>query len=186
MLGLAKIIENMEVGHNVMHAQWDWMRDPNIQSNTWEWDSVCPSDQWKHSHNVIHHTWTNVLGKDPDVGYGILRVTPQQPWEPRYLAQPITNFLLMLLFEWGVAAHDLEADKLISGEKSLSSVRPMLRRIAWKASRQLLKDYVLLAGTGRTRHAAVRLRFRARRRADDACSCVHFGGARQCPRESHP
>src|SRR5689334_22262741 len=32
MLGLAKILENMEIGHNVMHAQWDWMRDPDIQS----------------------------------------------------------------------------------------------------------------------------------------------------------
>jgi linoleoyl-CoA desaturase len=143
MLALAKIIENMEIGHNVMHAQWDWMRDPNIQSNTWEWDSVCPSDQWKHSHNVVHHTWTNVLGKDPDVGYGVLRVTPAQPWAPKYLAQPLTNVLLMLAFEWGVAAHDLEPHKLLSGEKELKSVRPMLRRIAWKAQRQLLKDYVL-------------------------------------------
>ncbi len=143
MLAVAKIVENMEIGHNVMHAQWDWMRDPNIQSNTWEWDNVCPSDQWKHSHNVVHHTWTNVLGRDPDIGYGILRVTPVQPWEPKYLAQPIANFLLMMLFEWGVAAHDLDAQKLVSGEKSLSSVRPMLRRIAWKASRQVLKDYLL-------------------------------------------
>src|SRR5690348_13967666 len=24
-LGVAKIIENMEIGHNVMHGQWDWM-----------------------------------------------------------------------------------------------------------------------------------------------------------------
>jgi linoleoyl-CoA desaturase len=143
MLGLAKIIENMEIGHNVMHAQWDWMHDPNVQSNTWEWDNVCPSDQWKHSHNVVHHTWTNVLGKDPDAGYGVLRVTPAQPWAPKYLAQPLINFILMLLFEWGVAAHDLEPSKLFSGEKELKSVRPMLRRIAWKANRQLLKDYVL-------------------------------------------
>jgi hypothetical protein len=28
MLALAKIFENMEIGHNVMHAQWDWMRTP--------------------------------------------------------------------------------------------------------------------------------------------------------------
>src|SRR6185503_535991 len=94
MLGLAKILENMEIGHNVLHAQWDWMRDPNIQSGTWEWDTVCPSDQWKHSHNVVHHTWTNVLGKDPDVGYGVMRVTAHQRWKPQYLIQPITNFLL--------------------------------------------------------------------------------------------
>jgi fatty acid desaturase len=141
-LGLAKIIENMEIGHNVMHAQWDWMRDPNIQSNTWEWDNVCPSDQWKHSHNVVHHTWTNVVGKDPDIGYGVLRVSETQAWEPAYLLQPLGNFLLMLLFEWGVAVHDLEPEKLVRREKDLKSVMPMVRRIVWKASRQLLKDVV--------------------------------------------
>src|SRR6201991_3155183 len=37
-LGVAKIIENMEIGHNVMHVQWDWMNDPQIHSSTWEWD----------------------------------------------------------------------------------------------------------------------------------------------------
>ena len=36
----AKIIENMEIGHNVMHGQWDWMRDPEIHSSTWEWDNA--------------------------------------------------------------------------------------------------------------------------------------------------
>jgi linoleoyl-CoA desaturase len=96
----------------------------------------------------VHHTWTNVIGKDPDVGYGVLRVTEEQPWHPRYLLQSITNFLLMLLFEWGVAVHDLEIDKLISGEKQLSAVRPMLKRIRWKASRQLLKDVVLWPALG--------------------------------------
>ena len=27
-LSLAKILDNMEIGHNVLHGQWDWMRDP--------------------------------------------------------------------------------------------------------------------------------------------------------------
>ena len=111
-LGLAKILENMEIGHNVMHGQWDWMRDPEIHSSTWEWDNVCPADQWKHSHNVVHHTWTNVMGKDRDVGYEILRVNDEQPWKPVYLAQPFYNALLALLFQWGVAMHDLDLEKL--------------------------------------------------------------------------
>ena len=93
-LGLAKIIENMEIGHNVLHAQWDWMKDDTIQSSTWEWDHVCPSDQWMHSHNVRHHTWTNVLGKDPDIGYGLLRMSGGQRWKPFYLGQPITRCCL--------------------------------------------------------------------------------------------
>lgn len=70
MLSIAKILENMEIGHNVMHGQWDWMRDPKIHSSTWEWDNVSSSAEWKHSHNYMHHTYTNVVGKDRDVGYG--------------------------------------------------------------------------------------------------------------------
>src|SRR3954447_19942540 len=27
-LSMAKILENMEIGHNVMHGQWDWMNGP--------------------------------------------------------------------------------------------------------------------------------------------------------------
>lgn len=143
LLGLAKILENMEIGHNVMHAQWDWMRDPNIQSNTWEWDNVCPSDQWKHSHNVVHHTWTNVLGRDPDVGYGVLRVSDLQPWHRKYLLNPVINFILMMLFQWGVALHDLEMDKVMAGERRYDDIRPKLRRVGWKVWRQLRKDYLL-------------------------------------------
>ncbi|MGB0120554.1 MAG: acyl-CoA desaturase, partial [Solirubrobacterales bacterium] len=71
-LSIAKILENMEIGHNILHGQWDWMRDPSIHSTTWEWDSATPAEQWKHSHNELHHTYTNVIGKDNDLGYGIM------------------------------------------------------------------------------------------------------------------
>src|SRR6266568_7337450 len=37
-LATAKSIENMELGHNIGHGQWDWMNDPEIHSGTWEWD----------------------------------------------------------------------------------------------------------------------------------------------------
>src|SRR5699024_3276558 len=99
-LSVAKILENMEIGHNVMHGQWDWMRDPSIHSSTWEWDNVCPKEEWKHSHNFMHHKWTNVVGMDRDVGYGILRMSEEQPWHPAYLFQPITNALLASFFQW--------------------------------------------------------------------------------------
>jgi len=74
-LSVAKILENMEIGHNVLHGQWDWMRDPKIHSTTWEWDMATPAEQWKHSHNELHHTYTNVIGKDNDLGYGIIAST---------------------------------------------------------------------------------------------------------------
>ena len=104
MLSLAKILENMEIGHNVMHGQWDWMNDPQINSSTWDWDSASTAEAWKHSHNYIHHTYTNIRGKDRDLGYEIMRIDPHQKWHPVYLAQPFYNLVLAALFEWGVAS----------------------------------------------------------------------------------
>ena len=146
MLGLAKILENMEIAHNILHAQWDWMKDPNIQSSTWEWDTMSPSDRWMHSHNVVHHTWTNVLGKDLDVGYGIMRVTPMQRWHPAYLLQPIIFVMLMLFFEEGVALHEQAIDDHMKGKKTFAEIKPVLARIGRKVWRQLLKDYVMWPG----------------------------------------
>ncbi len=87
-LGLAKILENMEIGHNLMHGQWDWMNDPVINSKVWDWDTASTAESWRHSHNYIHHTYANILGKDKDLGYEIMRIDPSQPWNPVYLLQP--------------------------------------------------------------------------------------------------
>ncbi len=143
MLSVAKILENMEIGHNVMHAQWDWMKDPKIHSSNWEWDTACPSDQWKHSHNFMHHTYTNVVGMDRDVGYGILRMSPQQQWRPWNLGQPVYNALLASLFQYGVALHDVEFDQVLEGKKTVRAAWERLKAVARKTGRQSLKDYVL-------------------------------------------
>ncbi len=91
----AKILENMEIGHNVMHGQWDWMNDPQIHSSTWDWDTASTAEAWKHSHNYVHHTFTNIRGKDKDLGYEIMRIDPHQKWHPVYLFQPLYNLVLM-------------------------------------------------------------------------------------------
>jgi linoleoyl-CoA desaturase len=143
-LGVAKILENMEIGHNVMHGEWDWMNDPEIHSSTWEWDNVCPADQWKHSHNYLHHTYTNVIGKDKDVGYEILRVRSDQPWHPYYLVQPVVNTLLMLAFEYGVSLHDLDIEGLRKAQlEDPDEFKRKLVAIGRKQARQIGKDYVL-------------------------------------------
>lgn len=145
-LSLSKILDNMEIGHNVMHGQYDWMRDPALNSRMFEWDTVCPAEQWKHSHNYLHHTYTNIIDgphRDRDIGYGILRMEEQQKWNPYYLGNPVWAFLLMVLFEWGVMLHDLEIENVVSGDKKLEELKPLLRQQWRKAGRQVLKDYVL-------------------------------------------
>ena len=141
-LSVAKILENMEIGHNVMHGQWDWMNDPDINSQNWDWDTASPADAWRHSHNYEHHTFTNIRGKDRDLGYEIMRIDPHQKWHPVYLAQPFYNLLLMGFFEWGVAVHDINFDAIHSGEKSKTQVLEELKAIGVKARRQIVKDYV--------------------------------------------
>jgi len=143
-LSVAKILENMEIGHNVMHGQWDWMRDPKIHSQAWEWDNASPSELWKHSHNELHHTFTNVLGRDNDLGYGIMRVDEDQRWYPAYLLQPLWNFINMCVFEYGIAAYDLEigrhlANKTMDDPTMRANARKVLRKIRG----QVTKDYLV-------------------------------------------
>jgi NADPH-dependent stearoyl-CoA 9-desaturase len=143
-LALSKVIENMEIGHNVMHGQWDWMRDPKIHSTTWEWDHASPAEQWKRAHNVQHHTFTNILGKDNDLGYGIMRVDEDQPWTPRHLAQPLWNFANACLFEYGIAMYDIELGDHLREKRGMTpELRSRIRQTVGKAIRQINKDYVL-------------------------------------------
>ncbi len=150
MLSVAKIIENMELGHNISHGQWDWMNDPEIHSTSWEWDMTGTSGQWKRAHNFSHHTYTNIVGMDDDVGFGILRMTRDEEWKPINLAQPVGNLILAALFEWGIALHDLKIEKLQTGVGPELLSEPN-RQFLRKAGRQVAKDFVvfpLLSGPG--------------------------------------
>ncbi|MGV0786817.1 fatty acid desaturase [Mycolicibacterium sp. XJ2] len=141
-LGVAKIIENMEIGHNVMHGQWDWMNDPEIHSSTWEWDMSGSSKHWRFTHNFMHHKYTNILGMDDDVGYGLLRVTRDTKWKPFNLGNLLYNTILALGFEWGVGLQHVELGKIFKGRDNRDESKVRAREFAAKAGAQLVKDYV--------------------------------------------
>lgn len=150
-LGVAKIVENMELGHNIMHGQWDWMNDPEIHSTAWEWDNVGTSEHWKQTHNYMHHKYTNILGMDDDVGYGLLRVTRDQRWHPFYYGNLVYNTALALLFQWGVGIQYLELGKVAMGRDDREKTKRNVSLFLRKASRQVAKDYVFypaLSGKG--------------------------------------
>jgi NADPH-dependent stearoyl-CoA 9-desaturase len=173
-LSVAKILENMEIGHNVMHGQWDWMNDPDINSQNWDWDTASPADAWRHSHNYEHHTFTNIRGKDRDLGYEIMRIDPHQRWHPVYLLQPLYNLLLMGFFEWGVALHDLNFDAIRAGEKSKAKVMEELKAIGVKARRQIVKDYIAFPALSAALAAPLRGAERGSRRAFKSTLAANF------------
>ena len=148
-LAYAKSVENMEISHNVLHGQWDWMNDPEIHSSTWEWDMVGLSSQWRYAHNYRHHVFSNVLGMDDDLGFGVMRVTRDQVWKPQYLLQPLQNLFLAATFEWGIALHDVDFKRQQVARAAGKSTQT--RALVAKIGRQVVKDYVLFPALSRSR-----------------------------------
>ncbi|BBY55115.1 fatty acid desaturase [Mycobacterium koreense] len=139
-LAAAKSIENMELGHNIGHGQWDWMNDPEIHSTSWEWDMAGASAHWRHSHNYRHHVFTNIIDMDHDLGFGVMRVTRDQRWRPSNLIQPVRSILLALLFEWGIALQGLHSTRQAASNAAERATRG--RVLAAKITRQATKDYL--------------------------------------------
>jgi len=143
LLALSKILENMELAHNVIHGQYDWMGDPQLQGSTYEWDIVGTADNWRKTHNFRHHTYTNVRGLDDDIGYGLLRIFPEQRWRPFFLMQPVIAVIFALLFEWGIAIQDLRLGRLFAGKMTFKQLRANFRPVGRKMGKQMFKDYLL-------------------------------------------
>ncbi len=142
MLGVSKIVDNMELGHNVMHGQFDWLNDPSLNGAKFDWDNTCAGDDWRHSHNFMHHTYTNIVDKDRDVGYGLLRMTGEQKWTFGNLFNLPKTVGLALLFQWAVGVHDLQLADTTSGKVSFRDVARRSGPFLRKATRQVAKDYV--------------------------------------------
>lgn len=149
VLGASKILDNMELGHNVIHGQYDWMGDPRFDGKTFEWDIVGTSDNWRKTHNFKHHTYTNVHGMDDDIGYDVLRLFPEQKWHPAALLQPLYAVIFALLFQWGVAIQDLRVGRVFIGRITWRQLAREAAPTLRKSRRQLIKDYLvfpMLAG----------------------------------------
>lgn len=143
LLAISKIVENMELGHNVMHGQYDWLNDDSLRGNDFDWDNVCTGDDWRYTHNYMHHTYTNIVGQDHDVGYGILRVSEDQAWEARHLFNVPLAMQLMFFFEWYVGVQNLHLeDALVYKTKTWRQVWLDSAKFRKKARRQVVKDYV--------------------------------------------
>ncbi len=150
-LGAYKVLENMEIGHNVLHGQYDFMGDPELSSATYEWDMVATAKSWKRAHNATHHVFTNVIGRDRDFGYNAFRFSADVPWKPIHLLQPLLSPLSGLLFEYSIGAYDLGLfDVLGPRSKGAAGKQGRTRRevardvwaFARKAARKAFVEYV--------------------------------------------
>lgn len=141
-LSVSKILNNMEIGHNVMHGQFDWTNDPQLSSKTFEWDTACSSDSWKRTHNYEHHTFTNIIGKDRDYGYDLMRLSDEVPWKPFYSFQTVYFALLSIFFQWGVALHELGYEAIRDKTWKYDEKKDYIKTEVKKSAKQIFKDYI--------------------------------------------
>jgi len=84
------LLEFSELGHNILHGSYDHLEDcGEFHSERWKWDFVADVDEWKVMHHQNHHPFTNIVGKDHDLGYSFLRMLPGQDWWGHHAAQPL-------------------------------------------------------------------------------------------------
>ncbi|GGC67615.1 acyl-CoA desaturase [Hoyosella rhizosphaerae] len=141
-LAMSKIIDNLEIGHNVMHGQYDFMHERGFNSRVFEWDMAVQSDLWRYSHNYRHHTFTNVADQDRDIGFGVMRMDEDRPWHPFFLLNPVLGTLIVVWFEWLTALHVLELDHSVVGGDTKAKVKKVVQHWWAKIAPQAIKDYV--------------------------------------------
>ena len=151
-LSAAHILENMEIGHNVIHGQYDFMEDPKLNSD-YEWSITGTAKNWKRAHNHHHHAYTNVIGKDTDYGFGAFRFSEDVKWNPTHLLQPILNPISALFFEYSISVYDLQITQYILPkflrQEEHAELLPKsvllqeLKEFAIKSGKKSIKEYAL-------------------------------------------
>jgi linoleoyl-CoA desaturase len=96
------------VGFNIFHDANHGSFSSNQRVNlllSWITATVLGAGRyfWWYKHNVLHHHFTNIFEWDDDIETrGFLRMSPRQPWKPRYKNQHRFFVLIysMNTFEW--------------------------------------------------------------------------------------
>ncbi|MEM6732230.1 MAG: acyl-CoA desaturase [Myxococcota bacterium] len=87
-LGLAMAGIGFSIMHGANHGALPFSR-PVSRALGWSIDFLGASSYvWRFKHNVAHHTYTNVDGKDGDLEAGsVARLSPHQAWHPMHRFQ---------------------------------------------------------------------------------------------------
>lgn len=97
-------LDNLEINHYAQHQVWD--RLPGAEryhSDRYVHDSPVDERSWRQRHNVLHHSYTGQVDRDPDASYGFFRLTDMIDKEHYHLIQPLALLHNTLHSDQGVA-----------------------------------------------------------------------------------
>jgi NADPH-dependent stearoyl-CoA 9-desaturase len=105
-LSTHKLLELMEIGHTVLHGTYDQMPGAErYDCRRFHWKAPIDEKSWRFGHNVRHHQYTNVAGRDPDLDFGGLRLSAHIPHRALHRLQPFSNFATWLSFATAINLH---------------------------------------------------------------------------------
>jgi fatty acid desaturase len=150
-LWVHKTLELMEIGHTVLHGTYD--KRPGgekLRSHTFRWKAPIHERSWMMAHNIRHHQYTNIAGRDPDLDFGGLRLSGRIPHRALHRLQPLSNVVTWLGFATAVNLHatgliDVYYDKdlTVLADRSGTSIRAAHAAFLQKFARYYAREYLL-------------------------------------------
>jgi NADPH-dependent stearoyl-CoA 9-desaturase len=161
-LWVHKQLQATEIGHTALHGAYDKLEGAKaFHSKSFSWDTPIDEESWRSGHNVKHHQYTNVAGRDPDIHFGPARLTEHTPWAPHKAFQlPFMVAVLAPNFAFLMNLHFTGLSDVYFGngrperfdvieDRSWKNVKEAHKRAFRKWAPYYLKNYVffpLLAG----------------------------------------
>lgn len=148
-LWLHKQLEATEIGHSALHGAYDKLPGAEkFASKTFDWRVPIDEEAWRYGHNVRHHQYTNVAGRDPDIHFGSVRLNAHTPHRPIHYAQVPITLATASLFGIGMNLHFTGVADALEGNGRperfdfLPDDKPETVRAAWqKALRKFVPYY---------------------------------------------
>jgi fatty acid desaturase len=157
-LSAHKALELMELGHMALHGCYDKIPGAEAyHADHFKWKAPIDETSWHRGHNIRHHQYTNIAGRDPDLNFGIYRLSSRIPFRRLHRGQPVSNLVSWLWFTTAINAHVTGIIELVAPhgeahvlrEKTPETVRTAQRAFFSKMLRYYGREYVffpLLAG----------------------------------------
>jgi len=128
-----KSLELMEIGHMALHGAYDRLPDSKLHAQNFRWRAPIDEVSWRAGHNIRHHQYTNISGRDPDLNFAVLRLSPRIPYRRAHRLQPLTNLLSWFGFALAINLHvtgmlDIYFQK--GPPESLRDLEPQTKRAA--------------------------------------------------------
>lgn len=153
-----KSLELMEIGHMALHGAYDRVdAGKRYESKGFHWKAPIDEASWHTGHNVRHHQYTNIEGRDPDINFGVLRLSARVPYRAAHALQPVSNLLSWFAFTTAINLHVTgmidayvhAGEPEMLRDRSPASLRTARRAFFSKMARYYGKEYVfypMLAG----------------------------------------